>query len=108
MANRSWERISDRDWAVVVLWFAALNVLDLGLTLHLINQGAVEMNPIMSTLLDTGWEWAAGFKVVTTAGVATGLWLGRRHLLVRRTGIAFVVLFVALIAYQVVDLWMTA
>ncbi|HSM01619.1 MAG TPA: DUF5658 family protein [Acidimicrobiia bacterium] len=98
-------RITSHTWAVVVLWFAALNVLDLGLTLHLINQGAVEMNPIMSALLDTGFEWAAGFKVFTTAGVAAGLWLGRRHLMVRRTGIAFVAFFAVLITYQVFDVW---
>ena len=98
-------RISDPDWAVVVMWFIALNVLDLGLTLHLIGQGAVEMNPIMATLLDAGWEWAAVFKAGTTAGVAAGLWLGRRHLLVRRTGVAFVVLFATLTVYQVVNVW---
>lgn len=99
-------RMSDPDWAVVVMWFVALNSLDLGLTLHLIGQGAVEMNPIMATLLDAGWEWAAAFKAVTTAGVAAGLWLGRRHLLVRRTGVAFVVFFAALTVYQVVNVWM--
>lgn len=99
-------RLSDAGWALVVLWFVSLNILDLGLTLHLINQGAVEMNPIMAALLEARWEWAALFKVLTTTTVATGLWLGRRHLMVRRTGIAFVVFFVALIAYQVVDVWM--
>lgn len=99
-------RITSHAWALVVLWFVALNILDLGLTLHLINQGAVEMNPIMSALLEAGWQWAGLFKILTTTAVATGLWLGRRHLLVRRTGVAFVVFFVALIAYQVVDVWM--
>ena len=99
-------RLSDGGWALVVLWFVALNMLDLGLTLHLVNQGAVEMNPIMSALLETRWESAALFKVLTTTAVAAGLWFGRRHLLVRRTGIAFVAFFVLLIAYQVIDVWM--
>lgn len=98
-------RLSDAAWALVVLWFVSLNVLDLGLTVHLVDHGAVEMNPIMSALLDVGWEWAALFKALTTTGVAVGLWLGRRHLLVRRTGVAFVVLFAALIAYQMLDIW---
>lgn len=98
-------RLSDADWAQVVMWFVALNVLDLGMTLHLVGRGAREMNPIMAALLDAGWEWAALFKVVTTTGVAAGLWLGRRHLLVRRTGIAFVVLFAAVALYQIVDVW---
>jgi len=98
-------RMSDGAWSLVVLWFVSLNILDLGLTLHLVNQGAVEMNPIMSALLDAGWAWAALFKMVTTVGVALGLWLGRRHLMVRRTGIAFVLLFVGLIGYQMIDIW---
>ena len=98
-------RIFDRDWAQVVTWFVALNVFDLGLTLHLIGRGAVEMNPIMASLLEAGWEWAAVFKLTTTLGVAAGLWLGRRRLLVRRTGIAFLVLFTVIIAYQIVDVW---
>jgi hypothetical protein len=101
-------RISDEAWVVVVLWFAALNLLDLGLTLHLVDQGAAELNPIMAALLDAGWEWAALFKALATAAVAAGLWFGRRHLLVRRIGIAIVVLFVILIAYQIVDVWATA
>lgn len=98
-------RMSDGAWALVVLWFVSLNVLDLGLTLHLIDKGAVEMNPIMAALLDAGWTRAALFKTAMTVGVALGLWLGRRHLLVRRTGIAFVVLFIGLIGYQMIDLW---
>ena len=98
-------RMPSSAWARVVLWFVSLNVLDLGLTVHLVNNGAVEMNPIMSTLLDAGWGWAAMFKALTTAAVAAGLWFGRRHLLVRRTGVAFVVFFAVLIAYQVIDVW---
>ena len=101
-------RVSDPGWAVVVMGFIALNALDLGLTLHLIGQGAFEMNPIMATLLGAGWEWAALFKATMTAAVAAGLWLGRRHLLVRRTGVAFVGLFAALTAYQVVNVWAAA
>lgn len=99
-------RITDADWAQVVLWFVALNVLDLGMTLHLVARGAREVNPIMASLLDAGWEWAALFKVATTAAVATGLWMGRRHRIVRHTGFAFVALFAALALYQFVDVWM--
>lgn len=98
-------RLSDRDWFQVVAWFVALNVLDLGLTLHLLGRGATEMNPIMARLLDAGWEWAAVFKGTITLGVAAGLWLGRRHVAVRRSGIAFVVLFALVMAYQLVDVW---
>lgn len=98
-------RLSDRDWSVVVMWFVALNVLDLGMTLHLVERGAVEMNPVMASLLSAGWEWAAAFKGAVTVGVAAGLWLGRRHQFVRRTGIAFVGLLGLVMVYQLVDLW---
>jgi len=98
-------RLSDRAWSQVVLWFVALSLLDLGLTLHLVERGAVEMNPLMARLLAGGWEGAAVFKGAITVGVAVGLWFGRRHRQVRRTGIAFVGLFAAIIAYQLFDLW---
>ncbi len=104
MATVAGGRLTDRDWSVLVMWFIALNVLDLGLTLHLVGRGAVEMNPVMAALLDAGWEWATLFKVSVTLGVAAGLWWGRRHLFVRRTGIAFVVLFAVITLYQVIDL----
>lgn len=96
-------RLPDADWFQVVLWFVALNVLDLGLTLHLIARGAEEVNPVMAWLLAAGWGWAAAFKGAATAAVAAGLWFGRRHLLVRRVGVAFLALFALVTAYQVVD-----
>lgn len=98
-------RPSDVDWAQVVMWFVALNLLDLGLTLHLIARGAREMNPIMAGLLDAGWQYAAAFKGVVTAGVAAGLWMGREHRLVRVAGLAFLAVFALLLAYQLIDLW---
>lgn len=98
----------DAAWAQVVLWFVALNILDLGLTLHLVSRGAVEMNPVMARLLEAGWGYATTFKLVVTAGVAVGLWLGRRHRLVRRTGVAFLVIFGLVLAHMLVGLWMAA
>lgn len=89
----------------MVLWFVALNILDLGLTLHLIERGATEMNPLMASLLDAGWEWAAVFKAIVTVGVGAGLWFGRSHRLVRHSGIAFVVMLAAIMLYQLADVW---
>jgi hypothetical protein len=97
-------RRADRNWVLVVACFVVLNVADLGLTLHLVSRGASELNPVMARLLEAGWAWAAGFKVIMTLGVAAGLWFGRGHLLVRRTGVAFLMLFAAITAYQVIDL----
>lgn len=101
-------RLDDAGWAQLVGWFVALNLLDLGLTLHLIARGAMEMNPIMATMIDAGWQWAALYKAVLTGLVALGLWVGRAHRRVRQTGIAFVVLFVGIIAYQVLDVVVAA
>lgn len=97
-------RLPDRAWVLAVAAFVALNAADLGLTFLLVGRGATELNPVMARLLEAGWEWAAGFKAVVTVGVATGLWFGRDHLLVRRTGGAFLVLFAVITAYQVFDL----
>lgn len=96
-------RLDDAGWAQVVAWFVALNALDLGLTLHLVARGAVEMNPLMAAMLEAGWGWAALYKAALTLPVAAGLWLARSHRLVRIAGTAFVVFFVLLIGYQVVD-----
>lgn len=99
-------RLADREWILVVAAFVALNAADLGLTFLIVARGAAELNPVMAHLLDAGWEWAAASKAVVTLGVAAGLWFGRDHLLVRRTAVAFVVLFAVITAYQVVDLGM--
>lgn len=98
-------RADERAWAGLIGCFVALNVLDLALTAHLISRGAVELNPIMAMLLDSGWQAAAGLKASVTLGVAVGLWWGRDHRLVRRTGVGFVVLFAAITAYQTLGVW---
>ena len=98
-------RLSDRAWFYLVLWFVGLNAVDLGMTLLLVDLGAVELNPVMALVLDTGWAWAAAFKGFITFGVAAGLWFGRRHRIVRRAGAAFVGVFAGLAIYQVVDVW---
>jgi hypothetical protein len=97
-------RLADRGWLLLVGLFVTLNLADLGLTLHLVARGATELNPLMAFLLEAGWEWAAAFKTLVTLGVAVGLWLGRRHLLVRRAGVAFLVLLFVVTLYQVIDL----
>ena len=87
-----------------MLWFIALNVADLGMTMRLVDLGAVELNPAMAAALDAGWPWAATLKGSMTFGVAAGLWFGRRHRIVRRAGAAFVAVLAVLMIYQLVDL----
>jgi len=99
----AWRQVG---WAHVVLWFVALNLADLGLTLHLVARGATEMNPLMAHLLEAGWHHAAAFKVAVTIAVAVGLWAGRRHRLVRHTGVAFLGVYALVVAYQLVGMSM--
>ena len=98
-------RPSDRAWLALVLWFVALNAFDLAMTLRTVELGAVELNPVMASALAAGLGWAAALKGVVTLGVATGLWFGRRHQIVRRAGVGFVGVFVILVVYQLLNLW---
>ena len=98
-------RWSDRAWFYLVASFVALSAADLGMTLRLVDLGAVELNPVMASVLDAGWAWATVFKGSITFGVTTGLWFGRRHRIVRQTGAAFVAVLVAVTIYQLVNLW---
>ena len=95
---------SDRRWTLIVGAFVTLSALDLTLTMRLTELGAIELNPFMAGFLDAGWLWAASFKAVITVGVATGLWFGRAHRLVRQTAIGFVAVFAVLVSYQVANL----
>ena len=96
---------SDRVWFYLVLMFIGLNAVDLGMTYHLVDLGAVELNPIMASALGAGWMWAIGLKGSITIGVAAGLWFGRRHRIVRQAGVAFVGVFAVLALYQLVNIW---
>jgi len=98
-------RSSDRAWFALILWFVALNALDLAMTLRTVDLGAVELNPVMASALAAGLGWAVALKGVVTAGVAAGLWFGRRHQAVRRAGVGFVAVFVMLAVYQLLNLW---
>jgi hypothetical protein len=105
MTGREGVWLSDRAWLYVVLWFIGLNAFDLAMTLRTVDLGAVELNPVMASALAAGLGWAVALKGVVTAGVAAGLWFGRRHRIVRRAGVGFVAAFVALAAYQLLNLW---
>ncbi|MEE9582281.1 MAG: DUF5658 family protein [Acidimicrobiia bacterium] len=98
-------RPSDRAWFYLVLMFVGLNAVDLGMTYRLVDLGAVELNPVMASALGAGWMWAIGLKGSITIGVAAGLWLGRRHRIVRQAGVAFVGVFAVLALYQLVNIW---
>lgn len=97
---------SDRTWSYVVSWFIGLSALDLVLTLRLLDLGAVELNPVVRATLSAGWTWAAGVKGIVTAAVAAGLWFGRGHQIVRRTGVTFVGVFGLLTFYELVNVWL--
>jgi hypothetical protein len=97
------ERIDQR-WAICVAAFVALSIADMALTARLMGMGASELNPVMAAMVDTGWWWAIAFKAAVTSSVAVGLWLARDHRIVRATGLGFVALLGAIVAYQVLNL----
>ncbi len=105
MTTRAQTPPSDRAWLYLVLVFIGLNAVDLGMTYRLIDLGAVELNPVMAAALGAGWMWAIGLKGSITIGVAAGLWLGRRHRIVRRAGVGFIGVFAVLVLYQLVNTW---
>jgi hypothetical protein len=60
-------------------WMAAISIVDLILTLWLINRGlATEANPLMQNLLNMGVGWFIGFKCLCTFGPLAALELIQR------------------------------
>jgi hypothetical protein len=104
VGSDSTRALSDRGWLLLVLLFVALNALDLGMTLRLVDLGAAELNPLMAAAIDNGWQSAAAFKGTIAVGVAAGLWFGRDHRIVRQTGVGFIVLLTLVSTYELVDL----
>ena len=56
-----------------------LSLIDLLVTLAVLRMGAIELNPIMSRLLELGPAPAAAAKIGVVLTATLGLWLLRRH-----------------------------
>jgi len=93
-------------WLGVAMLIMLLSVGDAMLTLQLMHQGAIEVNPVMAMLLDGGSPGFAYVKVaLTAAGVTVLTVLARVHAFGRRLPVGVVLyvvlgLYVGLIGYE--------
>ncbi len=77
--------------------FALLNLVDLLATAAALEQGAVELNPVMRALLGSGAGGALILKVAVTAAAVGGFLAGRRYRCVVM-GMLFVTSVLAVVA----------
>ena len=88
--------------SLILLWI--LNLDDVLLTRRALAQGAVEANAIMGQFLRLGFAPAALIKMAVVTGGAVFLWSQRRRPIVLTASVALVVVYAALVVYQVVEL----
>ena len=81
-----------------------LSVVDLLVTLEVLRLGAVELNPIMSRLLESGPAQAAVAKIGVVLLATLGLWLLRRHRAALSTAVALVAVYGSLVTFELVTL----
>lgn len=94
-----------RDSPVLLVILAGVNLLslaDLGMTLYLLRHGAVEANPILAGIFNVSWLAAASVKVVLVVLVTLTLWRLRKYRSVLLLVPAVLMVFTALVFYEVV------
>lgn len=77
-----------------------LNVADFTLTMHALELGAREANPIMAGLLDLSPALAGTVKVVVTMLIAAAIWRMRRYRRILEVSLVALVGFTMLVTYQ--------
>ncbi|GAB4244047.1 MAG: hypothetical protein Kow00129_03440 [Thermoleophilia bacterium] len=97
-------RLLREDSAILIAILAAtnlLNLMDFLLTLHALERGAQEANPLMRTLLSMG-PWAAGvFKLLIVLAASVLIWRFRRFKPVLEAGVLALALLGLVFVYQV-------
>ena len=99
-------RLSDRSALLVELLVLVnlFSAIDLLITLELLRLGAVELNPIMARLLESGLGTAAAAKLGVVLLGTLGLWLLRRHRAAPTTAVALVAVYGSLVTFELVGL----
>lgn len=99
-------RLRDRPvvLAEVLLIINLLSVLDLLLTLWVLRMGAIELNPVMAWLIESGTAPAAAGKIGIMLAATLGLWLLRRYRLALTTTLVLVAVYCSLIAFELIGL----
>lgn len=90
--------------AAVLAAVVLLNIADLVLTLRALELGAVELNPIMATLIGADPLLASVFKVAIVLGVAAAMWMMRRYRRVLEASLVLLGGFTVLIGYSLLML----
>jgi Domain of unknown function (DUF5658) len=99
-------RLRDRPARLVELLVLVnlLSVMDLLMTLEFLRLGAVEINPIMARLFESGPGTAAVAKVGVVLLATFGLWLLRRHRAALTTAVGLAAVYGSLVAFELVGL----
>jgi hypothetical protein len=80
------------------------SILDLIITLIVLEMGAVELNPVMAYLIELGTLPAAAAKIGVVALATLGLWLLRRHRMALTTAVLLFAVYGALIVFELIVL----
>lgn len=81
-----------------------LSVLDLVITLTVLEMGAVELNPLMAYLIDAGPVHAAAVKIGVVALATLGLWLLRRYRAALTTAVVLFAAYASLVVFELFGL----
>lgn len=85
---------------LLLIAFNLLNILDFGFTLKALNAGFVEGNPVMDKFFSISPIAAGAFKFSLALFVTSIIWIYKRFRLVLEVSIAFLFVYMLLIAYH--------
>lgn len=100
-ATLLWYRRTPAALGAVLGLMLALNAADLVLTLHALDRGAVEVNPVMAQMFEAGTAPAALFKLTVGVLVAGVIWALRRYRRILEASLIVVAILGALVVYHV-------
>jgi hypothetical protein len=106
-APLSYLRDHSRALVEVLVLANLLSVVDLIATLTLMRHGVGEANPVMRLLFSLGPAVAASAKVGAVALVSLGIWVLRDHRAAVASALFLLGVYVAVVAYELLDLALT-
>ena len=84
----------------LLLMVNLLSILDLIITVRILREGGVELNPLMAQLLSADTASAAAIKIALVGAGTAAIWLLRRRRPALEATLLLVAVFGALIAYE--------
>ena len=89
---------------VLLIVVNALNLVDFGLTLNALANGASEANPVMASLFKVGPLWAGLFKTAAVLVATALVWECRRYRKALLAAVAMFLVFAAIFVYHMVGM----